>query len=123
MSVDVFGAAALEAVQLFLEILGRIIHLDLQVVVLFAIYFEGNHEAKRFLRTKSVHYSRHQRLLVTLIRCLCLLAALRLGYTIESGFDSQLLHREGRDLVLNGEENLEVLAHADLAEGGVEVDD
>lgn len=85
------------------------------MVVLFSVNLERYHEAHGFLRGQSVHNCGHQGRLILLVRLWCFLAALRFGHTIKSCLDAKLLNRVGRYLVLNGEENFEVFAHADLA--------
>jgi len=63
MSINVLRTS-LEIVKLLLEVFGCVIHINLQMIMLFTIDFKGYDEAHGFLRTQSINHCRHQSLLV-----------------------------------------------------------
>jgi len=122
VSINVFRAS-LEIVELLLEVLGCVIHINLQMVVLFAIDFEGDDEAHWFFWSQSINHCWHESLLIWFIKCLIgTFASFWLRHTIQSRLNPQLLYSIGLILILDCKKYFEMLTHTDLAKWWVKVE-
>lgn len=113
--------ATIKLVQLLREVVRRILHVDVQVVLLFRVNLEVDNEAVLFARSQLWQLDLHEslRLLSPLI---IFLVSLVFGHLLQNGLDLEVFDGVSRVLILNREQNAELLAHADFTKRRVEVE-